>query len=111
MKYLKGKTRVLVTHQLQFLPFADKVKLTKQNKTKPKQNQNNTNTKPTHNQTNPQIVVMKQGKIQRIGTYAELMASDIELTQAVQLHTEKVQRVMLAKKGKIRTNMNELKQT
>lgn len=46
-KYLKGKTRILVTHQLQFLKEAD------------------------------QIVILNNGNVVRIGTFAELSAKEL----------------------------------
>ncbi|XP_014488634.1 PREDICTED: probable multidrug resistance-associated protein lethal(2)03659 isoform X2 [Dinoponera quadriceps] len=49
--YLKGKTRILVTHQLQYLPMAD------------------------------QIIVMNNGGIEQMGTFSELQAMGLDFME------------------------------
>ena len=56
---MKEKTRILVTHQLQFLPFADK------------------------------IVILNNGKIENEGTYGELVEKGVNFVQFVSHSEEK----------------------
>jgi ABC-type transport system involved in cytochrome bd biosynthesis fused ATPase/permease subunit len=66
---LARRTRVLVTHQLQYLNAVDK------------------------------IVVMKAGQISEIGTYDELMAAKGELAQLVNTHVKEAHDSAEAKKN------------
>jgi ATP-binding cassette subfamily C (CFTR/MRP) protein 1 len=59
---LNGTTRVLVTHQLQFLPFVD------------------------------YIVVMKKGRIVEMGTYRELMDAGLDFAALITTHVDTEQR-------------------
>ncbi|XP_060517421.1 probable multidrug resistance-associated protein lethal(2)03659 isoform X2 [Cylas formicarius] len=63
VRYLRGRTRVLVTHQLQYLKKADI------------------------------IVVLKEGRIEAMGTFNELLSSDLDFTKllaaADESHDEK----------------------
>eukprot|EP01114_Cavostelium_apophysatum_P017935 TRINITY_DN5431_c0_g1_i3.p1 TRINITY_DN5431_c0_g1~~TRINITY_DN5431_c0_g1_i3.p1 ORF type:complete len:1082 (+),score=283.02 TRINITY_DN5431_c0_g1_i3:209-3454(+) len=63
MGVLRPKTRILVTHQLQFLPFADK------------------------------IYVMKNGRIEHQGTYTELMESGVDFASILKTRAAKLQRI------------------
>lgn len=64
--YLKNKTRILITHHLQFLPYAD------------------------------YIVVMKDGVIETQGTYTELLESGLDFAKVVTENSSKLQRSVSA---------------
>jgi ATP-binding cassette subfamily C (CFTR/MRP) protein 1 len=70
LEHLRNKTRVLVTHQLQFLPFADC------------------------------IIVMQNGAIKHQGSYDELMKKGVELSSIVTSHKEKLQKIRSSSKLK-----------
>eukprot|EP01117_Protostelium_nocturnum_P014432 TRINITY_DN5489_c0_g2_i1.p1 TRINITY_DN5489_c0_g2~~TRINITY_DN5489_c0_g2_i1.p1 ORF type:complete len:1368 (+),score=525.16 TRINITY_DN5489_c0_g2_i1:158-4261(+) len=67
-KFLKDKTRVLITHQLQFLPLVDSV------------------------------VVMNEGEIKHHGTFDQLMNSGVDLSSIIQAHSGKLNSVSGDKK-------------
>lgn len=62
-KELKGKTRILVTHQLQYLPQVD------------------------------QIIVIKNGKIKEMGTYSDLMKNGKEFSALIENHLSQKEQV------------------
>lgn len=71
VKYLKGKTRILVTHQLQYLKKAD------------------------------MIVILKNGKIEKVGNFNQLSENELDILQQEPDEEKEKQKLVLARQESI----------